>query len=125
LPTDNAIVLTKPKHGMLPILTVLFVISYGLMAMLVVEQARTIDAQRYLIRSLFSDSTELTSLKGKLFQKQRAEAQANAQAQTPSSQASPQDRKGKSANKLHKQAPQKPPRPASDLEDVRRALISI
>jgi hypothetical protein len=40
----------KPKHTMLPLLTVLFLISYGLMTMLVVEQGRTIDAQRTLIR---------------------------------------------------------------------------
>lgn len=103
------------------------------MALLVVEQARTIDAQRSLIRALFSDSVELTSMKGKAFQKQRAEAQAKAQAegqtdsQAPSSQAKPQEKsKPKSdANKLRKPAPQKPPRPASDLADERRALISI
>ena len=44
--------------------------------MLVVEQGRTIDSQRFLIKELFRDSTELTGLKSSLFQKQRAQAQA-------------------------------------------------
>ncbi len=77
---------------MLPVLIVLFLVSYGLMALLVVEQGRTIDSQRNLIRSLFDDSSQLTQMKGKAFQKQHAEAQAQAQAkahsqaQTPSTQ---------------------------------------
>jgi len=131
LPTDNAIALAKPKHSLLPLLTVLFIISYGLMSLLVVEQARTIDTQRNLIRSLFSDSTQLSALRGKAIQKQNAEALArnNPGAQTPSTQVAPQDNaKSKdknSVNKLRKPAPQKPPRPASDLDDERRALISI
>jgi len=82
----------KPKTSLLPVLIVLFLISYGLMALLVVEQGRTIDSQRNLIRSLFDDSTQLTQMKGKAIQKQHAEAQAQAQAkahsqaQTPSTQ---------------------------------------
>lgn len=90
--SDNAAVLPKPKNSLLPVLIVLFLISYGLMALLVVEQGRTIDSQRNLIRSLFDDSTQLTQMKGKAFQKQHAEAQAQAQAkahsqaQTPSTQ---------------------------------------
>jgi len=133
LSSENANVLAKPKQGLLPVLVVLFVISYSLLALLVVEQGRTIEIQRSLIRTLFTDSAQLTSLKGKIFQKQRADAQAqaeahaNSQAKTPSSQATPQDQpksKG-SAGKVGKPAPQKPPRPASDLADERRALISI
>jgi hypothetical protein len=79
----------KRKHTLLPVLVVLFLISYGLMSMLAVEQDRTIASQRSLITALLSDSTELSNLKGKLFQKQYAEAQAQAkagassQAQTP------------------------------------------
>lgn len=72
---------SKPKSSFLPFLTVLFLVSYGLLTMLVVEQGRTIDAQRYLISQLFSDSTELTSLKGKVFRKQYAEDQARLKAQ--------------------------------------------
>jgi hypothetical protein len=41
---------TAPKkHGWLPLLVVLFLISYGLMTMLIVEQGRTIESQRALI----------------------------------------------------------------------------
>ena len=38
------------KQSWLPLLTVLFLISYGLMTMLIVEQGRTIESQRSLIR---------------------------------------------------------------------------
>lgn len=53
------------KHTLLPLLTVLFLISYGLMTMLIVEQGSTIESQRVLIRELFRDSTELSAIKGK------------------------------------------------------------
>ena len=132
--TDHIIVIPKPKHSMLPLLTVLFLISYGLMAMLVVEQGRTIDSQRFLIKQLFQDSTELTSMKSSLFQQQRAQAQAQAganahsQAQIPSSQqVTPRDNAKSSRNpsKLRRPAPPKPPRNTSDVVDERRALFSI
>lgn len=55
---------TSKKHPFLPLLTVLFLISYGLMTMLIVEQGNTIESQRLLIRQLFSDSAELTAMKG-------------------------------------------------------------
>jgi len=51
------------KQGWLPLLTVLFLISYGLMTMLIVEQGRTIESQRSLIRELFRDSQELSAVK--------------------------------------------------------------
>ena len=50
LGTNDVTVFPKPKNAMLPILVVLFLISYGLMSVLVVEQGRTIDSQRNLIR---------------------------------------------------------------------------
>src|SRR5207244_12611293 len=79
LMTVHANVIPKPKQSMLPILIVLFLISYGLMAMLVVEQGRTIDSQRFLIKELFRDSSELTGLKSSLFKKQRAQSQDKAE----------------------------------------------
>jgi hypothetical protein len=63
------IVTRKPGRTLLPVLTVLFVVSYGLLTMLVVEQGRTIDSQRNLIRMLFDDSIELNGMKGKANQK--------------------------------------------------------
>jgi hypothetical protein len=56
------------KHGWLPLLTVLFLISYGLMTMLIVEQGQTIESQRALIRELFRDSSELSAVKLKAAQ---------------------------------------------------------
>src|SRR5579863_1960332 len=66
---------TTKKHGWLPLLIVLFLISYGLMTMLIVEQGQTIESQRALIRELFRDSTELSSVKMKA-QQERMQAQS-------------------------------------------------
>src|SRR5207245_8006715 len=129
---ENAVLTPKSKQTLLPLLTVLFLISYGLLALLVVEQGRTIDTQRYLINELFSDSNQLTALKGKTFQKQHAEGQAQAeakdhsQAQTPSSQGTPRGKakSDRKAGKLRRPVPQKPPKDAPDTADDRRTLIS-
>jgi cytoskeletal protein RodZ len=138
----------KRKHTLLPVLIVLFLISYGLMCMLAVEQDRTIASQRWLIRSLLSDSSELSSIKGKMVQKQYADAQAQAkagsrsQAQTPLTQ-SPltqvpmtqnpmtQDKAGAAAQSSHnagktrKTMPPKPPLGISDIVDGRRIVKTI
>jgi hypothetical protein len=130
----------RKKRGWLPLLTVLFMISYGLMTMLIVEQGQTIESQRALIRELFRDSTELSSVKMKA-QTERNQAQASAQnpssqnpstqapssqapmRQAPSSQAGPQQR---AQNQLKPKADfQMPSKPAADLADHRRALITI
>ena len=130
---------SKRKHSLLPVLIVLFLVSYGLMAVLTLEQNRTIASQRSLITSLFSDSTELSSLKAKVFQKEHPEAQAGArsQAQPPSAQTpmtqSPmtQDAPGgnaqssHSAGKLPKSVPQKPPLGIADIVDGRRIVKTI
>jgi hypothetical protein len=131
----------KRKHGMLPILTVLFCISYGLMTMLIVEQGRTIESQRALIHELFRDSMALNGYRAKELQEKRAARNsdahaapsnatpstqipstqtpsAQAQSQTPSSQAVPQ--------KQHAMpTPFQPPQPATDQAHDRRALIRI
>jgi len=129
-PNEPAVVVPKPKRSVLPILVVLFLLSWGLMAVLVVEQGRIIDSQRGLIQSLFSDSNELIHLKGKIFQKQRAEAQAQApakngsQAQTPSTQVSPRDnaKNSQKPGKLRKS----PKLPADgESQDARRTVWTI
>lgn len=53
------------KRGWLPVLTVLFLVSYGLMTMLIVEQGATIESQRALLRELYRDSQELSALRMK------------------------------------------------------------
>jgi hypothetical protein len=133
----------KRKHSLLPILIVLFLFSYGLMCMLAVEQDRTIAAQRFLIRSLLGDSSELSNLKGKLIQKQYADAQAQAKAgrrsqaqtpltQVPSTQApTTQDnprgnaQSSHNAGKPRKTLPPKPPLGISDIVDGRRIVETI
>jgi hypothetical protein len=132
------------KHGWLPLLTVLFLISYGLMTMLIVEQGSTIESQRALIRELLRDSTELWTAKGKaVAEKNRAESQRRPQppsaqapltrdpaVQTPSTQnPSRQAPSSQAATQTHPGKAQKPQlrlpsRPDSDLADDRRALIT-
>ena len=79
----------KTKHSLLPTLIVLFLVSYGLMCLLAVEQDKTIAAQRSLISSLLGDSTELSHLKVKIFQDQHPQqnAASSSQAQEPLTQA--------------------------------------
>ena len=125
----------RSKHTLLPILTVLFLISYGLMTLLIVEQGSTIQSQRTLIQQLIGDSTELSALKGKAVQQQQTEqaqavappvqAQQNRTAETPSTQAAPSEKPRAAQNKAHRPMPEKPPVPASDIADARRTLMSI
>ena len=142
----------KKKGSLLPLLTVVFLASYGLMTLLIVEQGATIQSQRKLIQVLQTDSTELWTMKGKaLHQMQVAQAQAQRQTQpstqtplthgqgpliqtpstqTPSTQAVPQhhsqSRGGKFAKpRSHAPQNQVPPMPASDLGDQRRTLSSL
>jgi hypothetical protein len=151
----------QKKRGWLPLLTVLFLISYALMTMLIVEQGQTIESQRALIQELFRDSTELSALRraqavtaGQTVQaptvktpsaqipstqvplnqtpstqiqsKQTPSNQAPSnQALTkaaPSSQAMPQQQAQKQGKKPEFRMPS---RPASDLADENRALITI
>lgn len=78
------------KRGWLPLLTVLFLISYGLMTMLIVEQGATIESQRALLRELYRDSEELSALRMKAQQEKAvADAQRHGQSsktQTPVTQ---------------------------------------
>jgi hypothetical protein len=117
---------------MLPILTALFLISYGLMTLLIVEQGSTIQSQRTLIRQLLGDSTELAAMKGKTFQQQAqapqppADAHASTPVQAPSTQAVPSEKTSTAKNqKAQRPLPEKPPVPASDIGDNRRTLMSI
>jgi hypothetical protein len=110
------------------------------MTMLIVEQGQTIESQRLLIRDLFRDSQELSAVK-KAQQESAQSPSALTQApstqtpsshfpsaqastsQTPSSQAVPQNR---TQNQAAKQKPfRMPSKPASDLVDDVRTLITI
>jgi hypothetical protein len=143
----------KKKRTLLPLLTVVFLLSYGLMTMLIVEQGSVIQSQRNLIQILMRDSTELWGMRGKALADQQAargKQQGHAPApsvQTPSNQApsnqapsnhapstqipstqtpSTQAAPHHSQSHLGRSAkPQLPPAPASDLVDQRRALRTI
>jgi hypothetical protein len=115
---------------MLPFLVVLFLISYGLMATLVVEQDRTITAQGSLIHDLLGDSVELSSIKIQIHDHAlaagKAKAHSQGQSKNPSSQVDPQADAGRQkSGKLQRQSPLKPPTDTSDTPDERRALITI
>jgi hypothetical protein len=143
------IVVPHKKRSFLPLLTVVFLLSYGLMTMLIVEQGAVIQSQRNLIQILMRDSTELWGMKGKAVVDQPA-AQAVGRGQapsaqipstqvpstqipstqipstkTPSTQAVPQHRSQSRAGKIARPQPHLPPMPASDLVDQRRTLVAI
>jgi hypothetical protein len=117
---------------MLPILTALFLISYGLMTLLIVEQGSTIQSQRTLIRQLLGDSSELAAMKAKSIQQKAqapqppADKQASTSIQAPSTQAIPSEKTSTAKNhKAHRPLREKPPVPTSDIADARRTLMSI
>ena len=142
------------KNGWLPLLTVLFLLSYGLMTMLIVEQGRTIESQRALIHELFRDSNELAVVKQQMAAQDTAQAaSAKTQApmtqnpssqypstqapltqypstqaptsQAPSSQAGPQQQRAQSQSAKQKPDFKMPSKPAADLVDDVRTLITI
>jgi hypothetical protein len=117
---------------MLPILIVLFVLSYVILTMLVFEQGQTIESQRGLIREMLKDSSQLASIKSKLARDESQRSQEKASASAPSSSEPQKDpapkatvkdprHPGKSAHTMR----QAPGKPASDLEDVRRSTRVI
>ena len=81
-----AVPVQPKKHNLLPVLVVLFPISYGLMTMLLIEQGRTIESQRALIHELYHDSAELAAVKSRTLQENAVVDSQNAlTAQAPSS----------------------------------------
>jgi len=111
---------------MLPILIVLFLVSYGLMTLLVVEQNSTITTQRSLIVEMLKDSSQLTALKVKIAREEKL-AKPGSQAASPKSQVPPSgdNKNNSSAGKVQKRLPLRPPKAASDTPDERRALVTI
>ena len=116
-------------------LVALFLLSYALMTMLIVEQGSTIQSQSNLIKTLMPDSMALWDLRAKAIgdkQKAKGHGHTDPSAQNPSTQspstqspstAGPHSQQG--AGKNGKPAIQLPPVPASDLIDQRRALHTI
>ena len=128
----------RKKNGWLPLLTVLFLISYALMTMLIVEQGQTIESQRSLIRELLRDSKELSAAKATANQQKSTEAPLSARPQqtipqNPSTQApntkTPSSQAGSQLSVHDPAAQQKPfhmpPKLASDVGDNSRVLVTI
>lgn len=150
----NAATKRKRKLTALPLLVVLFVISYLLLTKLVIEQDKTIDSQRSMIHMLFKDNTYLSRLHnhaGALSKKSKSQdSQLQAQnpasqnpasesasnqesssqipsAQVPSSKVGPQAnaKTGRRTRKAEKAIPASPPPEPTDPSDQRRVSFSI
>ena len=146
--------ISKKKYSLLPVLTVLFVISYSLMTVLIVEQGSVIQSQGSVIKVLLRDSAELWGMKGKANAvKQIAKAPGQNSAQVPSTQVPARNQSSQipstqvpstqapstqspstqgvqqhatsRSGKVAKPGTQAPPIPAADLVDHRRALVTI
>jgi hypothetical protein len=122
----------KKQRSLLPLLVVVFLGSYGLMTMLIVEQGAAIQQQHNLIQVLQQDSRELWAIKGKAVADKNARDLARKHAQSPATAPSTQ---GKAPSAQVPQQPsqshaakpkvQLPPVPAADLGDQRRVLITL
>lgn len=127
----------KSRSSLLPLLIVLFIASYTILTMLVVEQGRTIESQRGLLREMLKDSTQLAALKGRLAQETRQQSAAKPAAQPekdrtaqaanpapapPKTQAGSDTQHRAKAPHAMKEVPQKP---AQDLQDIRRSTRII
>ena len=120
----------KPA-AMMPLLVILFVVSYCILTMLVFEQGQTIESQRSLIREMLKDSTQLAALKDKLARDKASVAGEPKSADAGSPTAGTTGTKGSDAKGSSKETKppgksahstkQVPEKPAADLEDVRRS----
>jgi hypothetical protein len=124
---------TRPA-AMLPLLVILFIVSYGILTMLVFEQGQTIESQRSLIREMLKDSSQLATLKGKLARddSKRFHDKASGQAGqkgtdsgNPAAGAKGSDKETKRPGKSAHSMKEVPGKPAADLEDVRRSTRAI
>ncbi len=121
----------KSRTTLLPLLVVLFVASYTILTLLVVEQGRTIEAQRGLLREMLKDSAQLADLKSKMAHSEAVHAPAKAAPQAapkqrvsgqPGSAAekpvAPEPKRPGTSARTSKQVPAIP---AEDLQDIRRS----
>jgi hypothetical protein len=119
---------TAKPAAILPLLVILFIVSYGILTMLVFEQGQTIESQRTLIREMLKDSTQLATLKGKIARDDKRMHDKAAPADhvdMDSGNAAAGVKGSKRANKTAHAMKQAPGKPAADLEDVRRSTQVI
>jgi hypothetical protein len=130
----------KSRSALLPLLILLFLVSYSILTLLVIEQGRTIESQRSLLREMLKDSTQLAELKGKLARQEAQQTQVGQPEQTPAQAQTQPEQKEPAAGKTPAPSPDKaakrpgksahslrivPQKPAADLEDVRRSTRVI
>ena len=135
-----ALKMTTRPAVVLPVLVILFIVSYGIFTLLVFEQGQTIESQRSLIREMLKDSTQLAALKGKLARddSKRAQDKAPAEQQTdnqadhkdsdsgnPAAGTKGPDKEAKRPGKSAHTTKEAPGRPAADMQDVRRCTRTI
>jgi hypothetical protein len=131
--TECAAPKTARATALMPLLVVLFVISYCILTLLVFEQGQTIEAQRGLIKEMLKDSSQLAVMKDKLAKEtatRPVEKSAASADQKNSDSVGKQNGSAPSANgvtrtpvKPGKTANSKneiPGKPPADLQDVRR-----
>ena len=121
--------------SLLPLLTILFILSYAMLTYLVVQQATTIDSQRILIRQLLGDSLELSAMKNKTAQPvvpgqsqipAQVQPQAPVQPQPPAANAQP--KAGTAANSQREKKrpqPEKPSKNTGVVLDARRVTFNL
>ncbi len=138
---------TARAGAIMPLLVILFIVSYGILTMLVFEQGQTIESQRGLIKEMLKDSTQLAAMKDKIARDDEKRVHEKASA-SPLDQKAPDQKtadqknadpvnsaaSAKGSNKEAKPSvpgksarttKQIPGKPASDLEDVRRSTKVI
>jgi hypothetical protein len=114
----NAATKRKRKLTALPLLVVLFVISYVLLTKLVIEQDKTIDSQLSLIHTLFKDNVYLSTLRRHAGEwSKKAKSHGNSQPQAGIS-ASQNPASGSSA-------PQSPSSHVSSLAEIPSAQVPL
>lgn len=123
---------TKQSAAMLPLLVILFIVSYGILTLLVFEQGQTIESQRSLLRETLRDSSQLAALKERLAREddkhkaaEQAEHKDPAVASVPATGAKTLDKDTKKPSKSAHATKAIPSKPEADLEDVRRSTRVI
>ena len=132
---SNQVPREKPV-SLLPLLTILFILSYAMLTYLVVQQASTIDTQRALIRELLGDSVELSAMKGKATHRvapgqsqtpAQVQPQPQVQPQAPVTNAQPKAGVAEKTQREMKKHPQ-PERPSKNtgvVLDARRVTFNL
>jgi hypothetical protein len=121
--------------SLLPLLVLLFVISYAMLTYLVVQQNATISSQRTLIHQLLGDSLELSAMKVKAMQPAADKPPAPAKQPEASQPAKPKsgatnkarpNAKSEMRSETKKRAvPERPSKNTDVILDTRRVTFTL